>query len=179
MILTGWNSTRHNVRIVAIGAERRLGTYPSPRRITVDPSRLSTISNTLKRAVFNIPRSTQYNQNNIHSSPRTRNSNTSLQDKRLDSHGPYHRAALAGIVVVEGVVGILGVGSPVTKHQSACLRKRKSKVRVRLGERLRGDVPEEEDRNRVVEEGSSRLGEGDCSRISVIAVLPSSSFLWG
>jgi hypothetical protein len=56
-----------------------------------------------------------------------------LQDKRLDSHGPYHRAALAGIVVVEGLVGILEVGSPVTKYQSAFLRKRKSKVRVKLG----------------------------------------------
>lgn len=34
------------------------------------------------------------------------------------------------------------------------------------------DVP---DRNRVVEEGSSRLGEGDCNYLSVNILLPSSS----
>lgn len=68
--------------------------------------------------VFNIPRSTRCNQSSIHSSPRTGNSSTSLQDKRLGSHGPGLRAAAVGIAVVEEVVGILEEGSPALRDSN-------------------------------------------------------------
>lgn len=69
--------------------------------------------------------------------------------------------------MVEGVVGSLGEGSPVTKKDVSIFARKKSRLLMR--EREEKDVPE--DRNRVVEEGSSRLGEGDCNHPSLAITL--------
>lgn len=78
-------------------------------------------------------------------------------------------AALLLLVLLwwRGLLVALGRVALSPKKMLAFLRGKKSRLLMR--EREEKDVPE--DRNRVVEEGSSRLGEGDCNHPSLAITL--------